>query len=240
MNRTGRSHGSGRCGSACSATYARPKSGESVAAIPWPRLVRLVQLETLDEDCDLLLLPDDLRGALGRVLRHPRRLRADLTLVIGGTGVSADRVESLLSALRNEVLTGGVGIVRVDVERERDWMARLFEEMSHDLPVDVALAVANSAAADADAAEPPLLVASRRLATNARVSAFAGRYGQQLRRMATAARATPPAAQGPALERAPAPKRTRPAAAREMGAAGRALEERAARSICCAIASSSA
>ena len=198
--------------------------GASVAAIPWPRLVRLVRLQTLDEDCDLLLLPDDLRGALARVLRHPRRLRADLTLVVGGTGVAAERVESLVSALRREVLTGGVGIVRVDAEREGDWVTRLFEEMSHDLPVDVALAAANGTVAEADAVEPPLLVASRRLVANARVSVFAGRYGKQLRRMATAARSAPPPA------RAAAPKRrAAPAAAREMSAAGRALEDRARR-----------
>jgi len=210
--------------------------GESVAAIPWPKLVRVVPLETVDEYCDLLLLPDDLRGALGRVLRHPRRLRADLTLVIGGAGVAAERVESLLGALRNEVLTGGVGIVRVDVDRERDWVTRLFEELSHDLPIDVALNVANSAAAETDDdAEPPLLVASRRLAANARVSAFAGRYGRQLRRMATAARAAPPPARPPAPMRAPAParaaapQRIRPAVAREVTAAGRALEDRARR-----------
>ena len=39
---------------------------DCVTRIPWPQLVKLVRLDTVDEDCDLLLLPDDLRGAAAR------------------------------------------------------------------------------------------------------------------------------------------------------------------------------
>jgi hypothetical protein len=164
-----------------------------VATIPWPQLVKVVHLDAVDEDCDLLLLPDDLRGAAARVLKHPRRLRADCVLLVGGAGVAQERFQPLVAALRGEVLTGGVGLVRVEAEREREWVRRLFEELSHDLPLDVALLRANGDAVPGGDAEPPLLIASRRLVTNARISAFASRYGQQLRRMATARAAPPPA-----------------------------------------------
>ena len=63
-----------------------------LAAVPRPELVRWVHLDVADEECDLLLLPDDLRGSLARVLLQPRRLRADCVLVIGGAGVAAERI----------------------------------------------------------------------------------------------------------------------------------------------------
>ena len=195
---------------------------ECVATIPWPQLVKLIQLDAADEDCDLLLLPDDLRGAAARVLKHSRRLRADCVLLVGGAGVSQDRIEPLVHTLRTEVLTGGVAFVRVEAECERAWVTRLFEELSHDLPFDVALVQAHGTAVNDEPSEPPLLIGSRRLAVNIRISAFAGRYGGQLRRMAAGRAARPPAAGGRI-------ERRRPAApwARELDAAGEQFEQSA-------------
>jgi len=195
---------------------------ECVATIPWPQLVKVIELDAADEDCDLLLLPDDLRGAAARVLRHSRRLRADCVLLVGGAGVAQDRIQPLVHTLRTEVLTGGVAVVRVEAECERAWVTRLFEELSHDLPFDVALVQANGMAVDDEPGEPPLLIGSRRLAVNIRISAFASRYGGQLRRMAAGRAARPPAASGRI-------ERRRPAApwAGELDAAGEQLEQSA-------------
>jgi len=189
---------------------------EHVAAVPWPQLVRLVPLSQVDEDCDLLLLADDLRGAVARVLRQPRRLRADCVLAIGGAGVAAERIMPLAAALRAEVLTAGVGIARIDPERGREWLIRLIEELSHDNPLDVALVGASRSVQGDEDDEPAFLFTSRRLATAARVTAFARRLGQEVRRMATA-RAAPPAAarprfRGPARQRAARPPSTAPIA----------------------------
>jgi len=200
---------------------------DCVATIPWPQLVKVVHLAAVDEDCDLLLLPDNLRGAAARVLQHPRRLRADCVLLIGGAGVAQERQQALVAALRGDVLTGGVGVVRVDADRERQWVTKLFEELSHDLPLDVALMQANGSALEGEGggAEPPMLIASRRLATNARISVFASRFGGQLRRMAAARAAPPPSAGAIIPERPPAPSH----AVRELEAAGTEFETRAER-----------
>lgn len=197
---------------------------EHVAALPWPGLVKRVRLESVDEDCDLLLLPDDLRAAVARVLRHAPRLRADCVLLTGGAGVPAERIEPLVSTLRAEVLTGGIAVVRVEPECEHAWVRRLFEELSHDLPLDVALVQAHGSAFDDMPGEPPLLVGSRRLAANARVSAFAGRYGGQLRRMAAQRAAPQPGAGAIILASPPEP----PPSVLELDATGAGLESRAA------------
>lgn len=164
-------------------------------SIPWPELVKLVRLDAVAEDCDLLLVPDNLRGAAARLLRRPGRLRADCVLCLGGAGVAQDRLQPLVATLRGDVLTGGVGVVRVDPECERRWITRLFKELSHDAPLDVALLRANRCGVEEEAerAEPPLLISSRRLVLNARITAFARRFGRQLRRMAGERAAPPPA-----------------------------------------------
>lgn len=160
---------------------------EHIEAVPWPRLIKLVRLDIMDEDCDLLLLSDNLRGAVARVLQHPRRLHADCVLAIGGAGIAAERILPLAATLRGEVLTAGVGIVRINPEQRRAWFKELVGQLSHDMPLDVALVRASPAVQRDEPGEPPLLFASRRLASTARVTAFARRLGQEVRRMATTA-----------------------------------------------------
>lgn len=163
---------------------------EQLRAVRWPDLLRLVDLDAADADCDLLLLPDDLRAGLARVLSRPRRLRADCVLLIAGAGVANERIARLVAALRQEVFTAGVGITRIDSERQGEWFNALLEQLAHDLPIDVALARAASAVQDG--AAPPLLIASRRLAVHARVTAFARRLGQHVRRVAAVQRQSAP------------------------------------------------
>ncbi|MCM8597777.1 MAG: hypothetical protein NFW04_03820 [Candidatus Accumulibacter sp.] len=163
---------------------------EQLCAVRWPDLLRLVDVDAADEDCDLLLLPDDLRAGLGRVLSRPRRLRADCVLLIGGAGVANERVARLVAALRQEVFTAGVGVMRIDSERQGEWFNALLEQLAHDLPIDVALR--RAAPAGQEVPVPPLLVASRRLAVHARVTAFARRLGQHARRVVAEQRQVPP------------------------------------------------
>jgi hypothetical protein len=158
--------------------------GRQLSAVPWPRLVECVSLDKVDEDCDLLLLADDLRGAAARVLQEPRRLRADCVLLTGGAGVATDRILPLARALRSEVLTAGVGIARVDPEVQQHWVTALIEQLAHDAPLDVAVFRALKKAYGGEPSAMPLLMMSRRLATSARVTAFTHRLGQEVRRIA--------------------------------------------------------
>jgi hypothetical protein len=158
-------------------------------------LVRWVDLERSDEDCDLLLLPDDLRQGLVRVLLQPRRLRADCVLLIGGAGVAAERIMPLAGAMRSEVLTGGVAILHIDFDHQGEWFAGLIEQLAQGLPLDVALLRAGQAVQQAEAVGPPLLIASRRLANSARVAASAGCEGERLRGLVTTSTAQPRGAQ---------------------------------------------
>lgn len=136
---------------------------EHLAAGRWPDRVRLIALDVADEDCDLLLLPDDLRAGLARVLTWRRRLYADCVLVLGGAGVAAERIPQLAGALRGEVSAAGVGVARVDAEVRGEWFQGLIEELAHDVPLDVALIRAVQAAQEGGVFEAPLLIASRRL-----------------------------------------------------------------------------
>ena len=183
-----------------------------IAACHWPDLCKLVPLAERDEACDLFLLPYDLSGALARVLDFPRRLRADCVLAMQGAGVAAERALPLMTAIRSAVLTSGVGVVAVDPDRGDEWFNALIEELSHNLPLDVALVRANRAGGTGEPRDPPILIGSRRLAENSRITAFARRYGQELRRTAAARAAPPPsgveATGGPsptAASRPPAP-----------------------------------
>ena len=168
---------------------------EQMSAVQRAGLVRLVDLDLSGEECDLLLLPDDLRRGLARVLLQPRRLRAACVLLLGGAGVAAERIMPLVGSMRSEVLTGGVGIVRIDFDHQGEWLAELIEQLAQGLPLDVALLRAGQAVQQAEAVGPPLLIASRRLANSARVAASAGCEGERLRGLATTPTLQPRGAQ---------------------------------------------
>ncbi|QKS28778.1 MAG: hypothetical protein HT579_07500 [Candidatus Accumulibacter similis] len=171
----------------------------ALAASRWPDLLRLV---AADEECELLLLPDDLRHGLARVLQSARRLRAACVLVLGGAGTAGERILPLVGALRSEVLGGGVGIAAVERERQGEYVDSLLARLAADMPLDVALQRALPAAQDGAAGEPALLVASRRLAAAARLTAAAQRLARQVDRLLPPERprlataAVPPASRG--------------------------------------------
>nr|MBL8412258.1 hypothetical protein [Dechloromonas sp.] len=158
---------------------------EDVAAIPWPDLIRLTEIANDNTECDLLLLPNDLRGGLARVLQQPRRLRADCVLLLGGAGVTAERIRPMVASLRSEVVTGGVCICSIEPDARHGWLIRLIEELSHDLSLDIALNRATKYQG-CEQAGPLILESSRRLVAVSRISTFARRLSQDVRRMAAA------------------------------------------------------
>ncbi|MCM8613509.1 hypothetical protein [Accumulibacter sp.] len=157
----------------------------ALAASRWPELLRIV---APGEDCQLLLLPEDLRRGLARVLQSTRRLRAASVLVLGGAGTVGERILPLAAALCAEVSAGGVGVAAVERERQGESIESLLAHLARDLPFDVALQRALPAAQDEAGGEPALLIASRRLASEARLSAVAQRLAQQVDRLLSSAR----------------------------------------------------
>ncbi|MCM8596467.1 hypothetical protein [Accumulibacter sp.] len=111
-------------------------------------------------DCDLLLVADDLRGALRRVLERPR-MRAGGVLVLGGAGVAARRARPLADALRSELAAAVLGIVEVDADRRDDWLSLFCAGLDRRMALDLALAQA-CRAVDNGTGRPPLLFAPRR------------------------------------------------------------------------------
>jgi hypothetical protein len=155
----------------------------ALAASRWPELLRIV---AAGEDCQLLLLPQDLRRGLARVLQSTRRLRAASVLVLGGAGADGERILPLAAALCAEVSAGGAGVAAVERERQGEYVESLLAHLARDLPFDVALQGALRAVQDDAGGEPALLIASRRLATEARLSAVAQRLARQVDRLLSA------------------------------------------------------
>ena len=149
----------------------------ALAAGRWPDLLQLV---SVDEECELLLLPEDLRRGLARVLQSARRPRAACVLVLGGAGTAGERILPLVGALRAEVLGGGVGIAAVERERHGEYVDSLLAQLAGDMPLDVALQRALPAAQDGAGGEPALLFAARRLIVAARLTAAAQRLARQV------------------------------------------------------------
>jgi len=142
------------------------------------KLVRFVTVGPSATECELLLLPYNLRTSVQRVLGAHARISADCVIVLGGAKVEHDRLEPLLHTLRTDVRTAGVAIAAVPKERRAEWMHAVVAHLAHNTTLDEVLRIAgNESGADA-----PLLVCSRRLAELARLSHYVERFGSTLKR----------------------------------------------------------
>lgn len=141
------------------------------------KLVRFVSMGIEANECELLLIPCNLRTAVGRVLDTPSRLAADCVIVIGGAKVEADRLVPLMRTLRTDVRTAGVAVASVPKEQRGQWLEALVANLSHNFTIDDAL----RSAAEAVQSDPPLLVCSRRLAELAKLSRYVQRLGTKMK-----------------------------------------------------------
>lgn len=151
-------------------------------------LVEFVTLTSERDDCDLLLLPQTLQGALSELLKASWNPKADCVLVLGGSKDLSGRMVALLQAVRSQARTSGVGLLSVDEEHRGEWLKNLITELSHNNALDVALFNANRLINS----QPPLLAASRLLIDLTLVSRTAARMGQALKRSVEATHAAPP------------------------------------------------
>lgn len=157
-----------------------PRSGAMRLALRdsrWSTLFRLVDVESTEGECDLLLLASNVRSALASILQRPGRLAADCVLVLGGFKVEAWRAESLVQALRTEVGTAGVAVLFVPRGRRPVWFDHFIVELSHNSPIDVALRTA----ATRSMLQAPFLAASPALVANARLDRYVERLGRHLK-----------------------------------------------------------
>jgi len=163
-----------------------------LAGARYAELYRVVDAEAAGVECDVLVLPFSLHGALSAVLGSPRRLRADCVILLGGLTVSAERALPLFAALRSEVETAGIAIDFTAADQRTAWFEQLIRQLAHDEPLDIALwQVARGTVPTAVLFQPPLVVASRRLMSGARLSEFALRFSARLKHAPE-----PPAAEG--------------------------------------------
>jgi hypothetical protein len=159
---------------------ASAKLHVELATTRWAdKLARLTTVPTIGTECDILLLPFDLRGALLATLEAPERLKASCVVVLGGSSQGAENLGARILALRGETGAGCVAIARVPEEERRWWFTQLLEELSHDHPIDVALTTSLRTIS----APPPLIAASSRLVEMTRVSMHAEALRRGLERL---------------------------------------------------------
>lgn len=133
----------------------------------WLRpLVEFVYLDSENDSCDLLLIPENLRSALNLAINIRIKMSADCVLIIGQTNENPEDIPALISAFRRFITTAGVGIINVQPTLRTIWFTELIRELSHNEPIDVALF-----AASRNSKNPlPFLIASRQLVEFSRLA----------------------------------------------------------------------
>jgi hypothetical protein len=149
-------------------------------------LVEFVTLKSERDDCDLLIFPQMLQGALSELLQASWSPKADCVLVLGGSKDLSERMTALLQAMRVQARTSGTCLLFIAGEQRGQWLKSLIAQLSHNNSLDVALFLANREMK----APTLLLAASRQLIDLSLVSRTAERIGQALKRRVEAA---PPA-----------------------------------------------
>ena len=154
---------------------------QEIAVNRWhPALTEIVTVPAPGVECDVLLLPFDLRNALLAVMEAPAPLRADCVVVLGGPARSDANIESRMLSLRAEARTAGVLVGDVAADDRARWLNVLMNELAHGTPLDVALTLA----CRATSVRAPLFVGSRRLVETAHVTTGALALSRALERFA--------------------------------------------------------
>jgi hypothetical protein len=139
-------------------------------------LVDFVDLANESDACDLLLLPQDVRGALSELLREDWRPKADCVLVLGGSKYLSARLAAQVQGVYSEARAHGVGVLFIAEDQRERWLKGLVTQLSHNHPLDEALFEINRQLES----PMPLIVASRRLMELTLVSRTAERVSDTL------------------------------------------------------------
>ena len=111
-----------------------------IEAEGWPQpIISIVDLAAAGGRCDLLIAPSSVRDALAAVLSFAGRIKSSCLVVtgeIGGANESFDLAELLLKQTGAEALA----LVNPDNQPLEQWILALLRHISHDAPLDIALA----------------------------------------------------------------------------------------------------
>lgn len=129
---------------------------EQIAA----RHIKLIDIKAGNSDCDVLLLPHNLRAAVGVALTSPNALRADCVIVTGRVDETDERTIPLVESLRTQARAAGVCLVSVRATKIADeklnkrqmWFNELIRQITQNQPIDIALVRASR---DAQINVPP-------------------------------------------------------------------------------------
>lgn len=125
-----------------SAELGSPLLRAQIERSAYAHLFDVVDLDTRDAECDLLLLPLTLRdavsaaGALGSV-------RASAVVVVGGLDAEWPEPDAWLYSLRNELRAGAVAVANVPEAERGIWFETLVAAISHNTTLDQALYAAS-------------------------------------------------------------------------------------------------
>ncbi|MCQ9191672.1 hypothetical protein, partial [Escherichia coli] len=73
--------------------------------------VDVVRIKPGKTDCDVLLLPHDLRAAAVALIESPNALRADLIIITGAIDEEPERISALIESIRTQGRASAVCIV---------------------------------------------------------------------------------------------------------------------------------
>lgn len=154
---------------------------DAIRQSPYSHLFQAIDLAVTARECDLLVLPYNLRTALHAVLGFPTTLHADCVLVLGSFESELSRAYTMIDTLRAEVHTAGVGVMRIPNGRRADWFTGMIVQLSHNHPLDVALSAASrNLTGPATPLASPYLAASRDLVDLAQLEIYALRLAAYL------------------------------------------------------------
>ena len=151
------------------------------------RHVRIVDIKAGNSDCDILLLPLNLRASVAALLASPNALRADLVVVTGEINETNERVLPLVESLRTQARAAGVCLAPIsdaavetgELNERQAWFKNLIRQITHNEPVDVALFRA-CRDRELNLSRMPILFAAPQLIATSRISRRLDQFRERL------------------------------------------------------------
>jgi hypothetical protein len=140
--------------------------GQALADTKWPHLYDLFEISPARESCDILLTPSTVEGFADVLEESGVRVDANCVICLNGSGRSWRRLVPMAAAAAGQAHASGIAAVDVGSDVFAPWMNALVQHLSHDEPIDLALA-----GACAEVGLPmPLLIAHPELVRASRAS----------------------------------------------------------------------
>lgn len=161
-----------------------------IDATNWRHLFEIIDPGVPILQCDMLILPFDLRTSASQILAVSQKIEADCVIVMRGVGaLDTKRALSLAAEILGEVQTSGLVIASVPIEEDGSFLNNLVRELAHDIPLisvipRLQLPIVRTPNRIPIIENLPIMIATHRLAQSARVQEFARRLESTVRAMA--------------------------------------------------------